>query len=436
MDSFVPFELQEVSLFDPLRRMPNSVSKSWAQSLGNPGITITEAGATIVPSQVLGDTASILLTAEEFLALAPRFFKVPCKVEEQDKEIPTAAQRRPTKERGSVIQISMKDTSQTPIGHLNTISTFVFGATCDKNGIHLDENSLVCLCDGAGRTLANIMELNEVFGNLKEHVAVQNKHVFQVNFDLSGGRLKALLEFLLHNRDAKRTTCGTVQVVETAVIPHLDDAINYENKLWVSWVLEKLYKRSKISGTIIELLPWSMEGYKSTHSVFRGKGKSQNLHTAMRKLEMYLRNSGITVKQLPAVLDFALECFYQECPNAVADAHDYYERPKYHSRYKLHTTLAMKVMVWMIAKVYPVTGLDCTKFNAKVSQLIDTHFRFNRARYMNRETGKNTSKKMNLDRFWQECVFFNDPVLFNSGEGNTTALLRELDDSATKVFAK
>jgi hypothetical protein len=423
--------LTEVPLTDPSRRITNQIPKNWVIT-AKPGIY--PETCTIVPTQVLGDTATILLTgrqALEFLSFLP--IAVPSEVNESSKELPLTGQRKPTPSRTKGILAGIRDDCRTPRRHTATVQCFAFGVSCDKNGICFDKDSLACFTDGAGRASAWILDFNEIQategGDLNEHVLVANEHVVQLNIDLSGDRKKCLQEFLLHNRDAKRTTRGTVQAVENTLLGHHEGKIDLDNVLWSTAVTQRLYKQSQIAGTLLELFPWKMEGHQSTNSLFRGKGCSQSVSTALRSMEGEIRRSKLSVPKIATALDFALTALYKSCPTSLNDAHDALEKRGYKCRYRLHSTLAMKMFILLAIKLYPVCGDDPKRFAELVDEVMDAIYRDAKGLLF-----KPTKiKKMTLDKFFEESIFFNTG-LFNSGAANTRTLIPALERGCDRVL--
>jgi len=428
--SFSPVELREVLLTDPNRRNENSIPDKWFKS-GTRGIAYN--GKYVVPDMVIGDTATLLLSFEgamKFILNFPVF--VPSALDESTKTLPMAGQRRPTSARSRSVLLGLKDESRTPIGHTDTIQLFLFGVTCKKStsGIYFGDDSIATITDGAGRISAWILDYNENEGAMDALVGVRNKHVIQLNFDLSGDRRKCLQEFLLHNRDAKRTTRGTVQVVENTLIDHEDTKVDMDSVLWSTAVTRTLYAQSKISGTLLELFPWRMEGHKSTNTLFRGKGSSQSIGTALKSQSGLVKKSKYSVSKLAKILDFAMTALYPACTVALRDAHDAYEKPRHKSLYRLHSTLAIKFIVMLTMKLYPHCEDNPKKFVHLVNQVMGALYHVGKGIIFR----QSQLKKMDFDRFFEESIFFNTN-LFNSGAGNTRTLEVAVQTACDSVIA-
>jgi len=426
---FQKAELREILLADPARREANDIPKNWFV-MGDPGIDVKSL--TVIPGQMVGDTATVLLTAREALDFFINFpVAVPSALDESSKELPIAGQRKPTTSRSRGVLSGLRDPNRTPVGHTDTIQLFPFGVTCDKNGIHFGKDSVAAVTDGAGRISAWFLDYNEQNGDYESHVAVQNEHVVQINFDLSANRMKCLKEFLLNNRDPKKTTRGTVQMVENSLIGHEEGKIGLDSVLWSTAVVSSLYKISKVSGTLLELFPWKMEGHQSRNPLFRGKGCSQSIGTALRSMQGTIRRSKLSVPKLAKVLDFAMTALYPSCSIALHDAHDAFEKRCHKSAYRLHSTLAAKMIIMLAVKLHAASKEDHKKFAVLVDAVMDTLYK-NSKEFLFKPT---KTKKMTLDKFFPESIFF-DTNLFNSGAGNTRTLMPALERSCDLVLEK
>jgi hypothetical protein len=396
----------------------------------------------IIPCQYMPEQqfATVVLTSDEFLELlTANPFSIVCSSDKTCAEIPAIAQRIPVRDRRKLIRAGWSDPNRTPQYKVETVPLAVFGAkVTPSGGIILNGGSLAVLVDAAGRTASAYDEIEEQTTNLEER-----EILWQLNIDLSGQFLYALKGFLLHNRDAKKTSRGTTVCVENAVLAvHEQEGTmpkfqSMGEELARTFVLRTLYNDYPIAQSITELMPWSYEGAKSRASEFKGKGRASSINTTLRELSPIIDKTGIKPKELAEVLDFGFRTWYAHSPTAVLDAHQAALPKKkgeapYKSKYRLHSTLAIKVMILLIVRAHVKAGTNEKKFVAMVNEILNTHFSHHKkSAYHNSQR-----KKMHMDLFWQEALSFCDPAFFNSGKANTQALMSELTAACDEVCGK
>jgi hypothetical protein len=385
----------------------------------------------IVPIQYMPDQmfATVVLTSDEFLQLlTANPFSIICDSDKSCAEIPTIAQRIPVKARRNLIRSGWNDPQRTPMFKVETVPMAVFGAKVTSSGIILNGGSLSILVDCAGRIASAYDEIYEGTTNLEDR-----EILWQLNIDLSGQLISALKGFLLFNRDAKKTSRGTTVCVENAVLAIHEEAgtmpefDTMKQELARTFVLRSLYTDFPIAQSITELMPWSYEGAKSRASEFKGRGTASSINTALRELAPVIDRVGIKPTELAKVINFGFHAWYAKSPTAVHDAHAAAMPKKkgeerYKSKYRFHTTLAIKAMMLITIRAWLVCKYDEKKFRLLIEQIVQTHFRlYKSSAYMNMG-----SKKMTVDRWWQEAKSFADPKFFNSGDVNTKSLMLEL----------
>jgi hypothetical protein len=412
---------------DPKFSNSNKLSRS--QPVGTPGVQFVKGGVLIVPSQYFPDeqqAIAALKTEDVIKLLNSGVFAVACDSQDFNSEIPSIGQRTPTIKRKKSIIEGWGNTDRTPENKVETIDVSVFGCEVTKRGIFLNEGSLITPTDGAGRLSALVHQQKEVSENQGcgdfSIIPLDRGFLWLIIFDLSGDRRRAHQNFLLHNRDAKRTNQGTNQCVEIALFDesvksgHTPLLLSYNDTMTTTYICRTMYKK-EIIGSILELFPWSYEGCKSTSNKFCGRGKASNLQTALRDLKDMLTDSGIKPNELPPKLDFAFRIWHMKCPVALEDARRAArkERQRYSSKYRLHTTLALKVMIMISVRAMAVSGLDPDLFITTCENILKEHCDIYRESYI----GKN--KNITMDKFWQECKWFGDDR-FNSGATNAGAM--------------
>ncbi len=392
---------------------------------GKPGLVLNKGPwATLLPSTFLPKQqfASHCLTSAEFLALLERVQL--CLLTEVDCDshlIPKVAQRVPTKDRKEAILAAWRDSTRTSQNKVETLEISLFNADITPSqGIILTDDVLLVLEDGAGRVFAAMEELEsirEAKGDIKSHVLIERDIVIQLNLDLSGDPINGMKAFLAYNRDAKRITKGTTLAVENGLLSLLGDDIelSFDNQLSRTWVVNRLYEDYPVHGSIVEFLPWQIEGRKTTSNSFDGRGNAASILTTLKDLDSDLKKSGLTVEELPAAIDFAFRCWYELCPQARSDSRGA-------NRYHFTSTLALKVMLVLGVRIFAFGGDHKKKFNEIVRDVITRHFKHHK----DSEYLKKTTKKMDPDKFWQESKHFADPSTFNSGAANTQKIISQL----------
>lgn len=377
--------------------------------------------------------ASMVLGSEEFVRfLRYNCLSVLCESDPNDTSIPEIGQRVPTRDRRKKIREAWADPNRTPSSKHETIEIGLHGAKIDNDGIHLGPGSLALVMDGAGRIQTAIDDVLENEGSILRERGI----IWQLNFDLSADITRQAKLFLAHGRDAKRIGRGTTVSVENLLIGKLEESNefavpeNFEDKLAKTYVLRRLYGEYGISRSLTELFPWNYEGRIAESDEFRGNGRASNIATALSGLiAKQLDRLRIKPKQLPGILDFAFRCWYKHCPTAINDSHRDATETNYKSKYRLHTTLGMKVIILVSLRAYKFAGMKEDAFVTACERIIHKHWEHHKSNgYTNPKT-----KRIDLDRFWQESVYFADSSRFNSGEVNTVTLLKQLTVAANEV---
>ena len=206
--------LVEIGKNDPYLHIENQCCKSIHE--GKKGIFISGDKVIIRPDAYSPslDFASISLSGFEFLNfIDQQKIHILTESDENSSELPSIGQRLPSKDRAQNILSAWGDPSWVPDRKLEVIRLFIFNTRITKYGITLTPESRVVAIDGAGRLHAAYQALNMIYRTdsltVRDHVVCLRNIVFQINIDLSANLEKAVQEFLLHNRDAKRTSSGT-----------------------------------------------------------------------------------------------------------------------------------------------------------------------------------------------------------------------------------
>lgn len=413
-------KIGEVSVNDG-RLKPNRLCKRLTAT----GKGLTNGGKSLVPDKYLPEAefATVLFTAEEFIAFLN---KVPLccmtAADEQSEEIPQIGQRIPSTARQVGILDAWHDTTRTPQHKVTTIELALFNTdVIPSEGIAFGPDSLCVIIDAAGRTAAIMDEINDLAlqETPPDHVIIQQKMLFQVNFDLSGHVCKALKNFLSHNRDAKKTVKGTNLAVENSLVNVSPESVkwDYDDELTRAAIVNKLYHGYPLPGTVLELLPWKYEGRSSESSVFTGKGNAAGLVTVLTNLRTVLKRSGITPKQLADVLYFSFRNWWLLCPESHLDAIKDNKR-------RFASTLALKVMTLITIRLYKACKGEDLRFREMVDEVFMTHFKL----YKSVSYLKPNSRVMTADRFFAENSYFADEK-FNSGENNSAKILSQINNA-------
>lgn len=409
-------------------------------------VKAVKGGTLIIPSQYFGDekAAFAVLTTEDIVKLLDTgVLAVACVADASDTELPSIGQRIPTTDRKDKIEAGWGDPVRTPEHKVETIDVALFGCEVTAEGLLITKDSLIVINDGAGRlsTLDRQLEQSRMEDSEVAITPQDRGFLWQISFDLSGDRQRAHQNFLLHNRDAKRCSKGTNLCVENSLLDELlkggktPTFKSYSEPMAQTYICRQMYENFDVSGSILELFPWNYEGAKSKSEKFRGRGKAASLHTALKDLSFTLDLSGIKPKDLPKKLDFSFRVWHSECPQALLDAHMAASKAKaerYVSKYRLHSTLALKVMILLSIRAMELSGSDEKLFRETCERILNEHFRLYRemGAYMNAK-----SKKITMDRYWQECKWFCDER-FNSGAVNTDQMLKQLKIACDNVCGK
>lgn len=345
--------------------------------------------------------------------------------------IPGAGQRFPTRDRIKGIRSAWVDKSRTDDWKVETIDIGLFGAVVSTKGIQLG-TALFVVFDGLGRIAAALDELNEDDA-IASHTWVEKNFIIQLNIDLSGNVRRHIRNFLARNRDAKRLTKGSILAAESGLIDtngHESVPSDIANPLARTWVIKELYKLGT-ENSVLQLLPWEMEGHKANNIGFGGKGKASSLSTALQDLVPEIRRAEISVEELPAALSFGLKQFWSICPESRAAAQNkglFY--PDGATKCRFSSTLAVKAMLLLTLRVFPYTGEDGPEFRELVAQILGRNLKDYRENYVNSKRNKLTP-----DLFFRENRYFADRM-FNSGASNAQIILKRLSDSAERVIGE
>ena len=354
--------------------------------------------------------------------------------------LPQIGQRIPGSDRRRPILEAWNDERKTPEYKVEAINLYAFNARITEKGITFGDTSVLAIMDGAGRIAAGLDDYNRIITKglpIEDHVWYKRNLVLQINLDLSANKTKYLMEFLLANLYRKKVATGTNLAVHNSLLEELEKSGEVDSTQWVShevelaqvWIARRLYEKD-VRGSVLELFPWQYEGNASTNTDFIGKGKSSNIATTLKEMAKDMDKSGIKVADSPEVLDFGFRMFHRLSASGIADAHDAFLQPKYKSKYRMATSLATKLIVFLTYKIFPVTGKDERAFADLLDKIIKRHFTM----YQGKDYINQSTKKMDIDKFWRESRSFVGAG-YNGGRAAAGDLMKTINQAVKDVFA-
>ena len=443
--------LVEIGKGDPLLNQGNKCCKT--VNGVQKGVYVSGEDVIICPDvyKPQYDFASISFGGLDFLKfLRQQPIHIMTDADEYDGTLPSIGQRLPDDSRAKKILHAWDDSSWVPERKLETIRLFAFNVKVTKRGICFSPDSRLLVIDGGGRLQASLRGLNEIMDDeslsFKDHVIHRRQLVFQINIDLSGDLAKAVQEFLLHNRDAKRTSSGTNLCAENTLLDQLEaegrlnEAADYDSPNWSAYVLRRLLKEFNHSDSLLPYLPWAFEGKKQDRKLIHGRaGNISSLRTVLagksgsQVLQVMRKKYGIKVKDLPALFDFFFTEWRTMLPTACSEMlTGNFNRLTLDSNQKISprvvTSLGLKTIIMVSLVVYSKSGRNGKKFRELCGETFQEHFRHNGHEYPN----KGKKKKMSPDEFWYQNSWFNT-ASFNSGAQNTRAVVEEFKRCAEAV---
>lgn len=417
MSDPIRVSIREIAFNDP-RLIPNTFRKKASDPGVRVGVSVDGECVRLVPHLCNKTFAFVSLEGKElckFLTLVPLFTLT--EANSNDSELPFVAQRLPTPDRRRKIIQAWGDPILTPDNYDESISLCLFHATIEQGAIRLNRDSIMVVIDGAGRISAAMDELSS-----ESSVVMDRGIVFNVTIDLSGDPHRTCQKFLKHNRDAKKVSRSTTMLVENAQLSLQDDMpTDFSHQLSMIWVERRLYSEYKLEGSVLSLFPWSMEGRKSTSSEFVGKGQAQSLDTALKEKTIRATiERTMSVTMFPYVLDFIFRQFCRLSPEAYMDARRQVTDKNYMGMSRLHTTMALKVMILLGTRIFYAGGKTPREFESLLNQVLWSHYAHHVEDYSNKQF-----KQMSADKFWMNTSWFTSKQ-FNSGAMNTQRVLGHL----------
>ena len=433
--------VEEISKSDPRVGKPNTFCPTIDSSKSK--IVVSRSGVCVVPTEYIPKShfATVTLTSEDMMKfLGQNPLAVICKSNTKESSIGVTRQRVPVKDRRDKIRLAWKDAQRVPQGKVETVNISLNNVKITRKGIMLTKDSLAAVTDGCGRVTAFYDEISELDEDMKSDL-FDRCILWQLNFNFSNTASDAACQFILENRDQKRASNGTNLSVEIGLIedfrkegreiPNKD----YGDSLTRAWIIAELYQYP-VNKSMTELMPWSYEGVKSRHEGFRGIGKATGIHTSLTKLAKHCKSSQIEPDEMPKFLNFAFRVWYKQSPNAVIDAHSCAIKTrkgeeKFKSKCHFHSTLAVKAIMYVSLRAYTISGMEEKAFVESCRKIIQEYFRLYKEDFF--LGGKSAKRNMNIDDFWMHNKYFCDEM-FNSGETNSTQLLKRLKIAADNVI--
>lgn len=373
-------------------------------------LSFEDGEIVLSPSQVYGRHASLAVGAEDMLRLLSKGnFVLAAETDEKSSQLPEIGQRVPTSARINGIIAGWSDGNITPEEHVETIDLYVYNSLIDGEGIHLNEDSLVCIGDGGGRCQAL---MHDRVGHTRKR-----KVLFQLNIDLNGNLSRMLKVFLKTNRDAKRLSKGTVLGVENALLRNNPEMVptGWDDKMTPTYLATKLWQRRE-GKTWLSLVGWKTEAGRLQGA----QGDISNVATAIHSMRKHIIEERYTLDNVVDALDFGFRYFYMACPKCVEDVlHNHGKETRF------HTTLACRLIILLTSKLYRHCIQRDAKsrmreFGALVNDTLTRHFNHHSDDYK-----KSKAARMEADRFFRESNFFNSKS-FNSGMVATTKLINTM----------
>jgi hypothetical protein len=389
-------------------------------SAGKPNIHVEEKKVVITPAQLCLNTATIILNSEEYSRLLTTgAVVIPDEIEKESNEIPPSGQRKITRGRIKDIHSGWADSELTCEGYTESVSIYAYGCTLDSKGINIiPNNSILCLCDGGGRSGSHAAN---------PEVAIGRKIQWLLKINLSGSKANMLAEFRKLNGDAKKLTKKDLLSAEVALLDEMPDykpeANGFSEKLFATWLTRELYDNHRDEDSWLWLCNpnWREECDNDA------KGKVTSLPTLLKDKNFIrlMESSNYTTSQLIKVLNFGFRQCYEMCPEAREDALKNSGKES-----KLHSSLALKVIAWLTLKLYRFVHGDPSKFEEVINSIVSGYYGVNKAGFRNSKL-----KKVSLDDLFMYSTYFADDR-FNSGQKSTGDLIVNLHGATEAVLGK
>jgi len=432
-------EIQEVSVADIDRLGDNELSEKiiGKQNRKIPG------GYVIVPAEYRPDQyyASFTLSGAELIDFVDNVsFSIVTQVDRSQNFLPEIIQRLPDSTRRKAILSGWKNEMLVPDGKLEHIRLSLFGGKVTNAGIEFGNNSCVAIVDGGGRMSTFIEEVNRLRKedkDLSSHPAIYRNILFHFTFGLSGYLPTMCQEFLLDNSYNKKTSPGQNACVQNAHIGWMErngrDCIpEIEDNHFATWIVRHLLKDFDQNGSLLSLVGWTAQGIKREDPDGMKKKTVSPLLTILKgKTSKYVReclkNSSLSIKQLPSSLNDCFHEWYQAMPKLVGEMLSGNPSAPFERMFG-QIGLSSLVMIWFSYRKIFKSGTD--QFQEFAEAVFSSHLRNNRQRY----TSNQNKKVMRINEFPLLCTWFAGDN-YNSGAQNSQIFLQEMEAAIGNVLA-
>jgi hypothetical protein len=399
-------------------RLKKNRGSSLSSASSNPGVVFFDDKVLLTPAQVLHNQATLLVDSWTMLRLMERVsFAIIADIDTSSYDLPQIGQRVPTKSRINGILGAWQDEKITPNYHSEIIHLFVYNSYLDSVGMYFDNDSLICIGDGAGR-LSSLLFAPHAAENIQ----------FQLSIDLWGEIDRQLKVFLKYGRDNKRITKGTNLGVEHALL-NLDEKgmrpTSILDRNASTYVVEQLWENYRAKkGTWLQLAGWSTEAGKLDCDKRKGSANITAISTVLNSFKNLIAETGIHIDDLPEVIDYGFRYFYQNCPTAVDDAENNRGRT-----FHFHSVLACKLIILMTILFWEEAD-SIAHFDYLVRKALTIHYDWEKKEYINTK-----AKTMTPNRFFTTSKFFCTGQ-FNSGFATSSELLKKIEKSCNKALSE